>query len=166
MFRSLWQGQPSLAEIKSDRRLLLWNVLGFLAIVIPMVSFLVARADPNNVQGEVEDDDSWFKKWYNNQPLNNNYNKDWENERSDSAWWCTYDICQGHLSILLIGMGCGLIFPPPVTLLQMLYHRARWLGSAGSRSRGKPTWRNCFCLLVDVDHVRFVLHVWEQSASQ
>ena len=80
------------AQIRSDRFLLTWNISLLVTLVLPLIIFGVARAgmsqgDENRNQERNQDDNyhSWWQFWKSNNDDNGNAR---QGEEDGAPWWC------------------------------------------------------------------------------
>jgi hypothetical protein len=103
----MWS-QPPLAQFKSDRLLLLWNLLAIVVAVFPLMVFTVGRAsysngedddeqDEQEAQGYYDEDGVWVQYqqphwWQFWKSSSNNGDQDQDDNDNDAGvpWWCKF----------------------------------------------------------------------------
>jgi hypothetical protein len=100
----MWS-RPSLAQLKSDRLLLLWNLAAIVVTVFPLMVFTVARSSysngeedeaENEAQGYYDEYGYWVEyqqsHWWQFWKSSNNGEEDQGSNDNEAGvpWWCKF----------------------------------------------------------------------------
>ena len=91
--------RDQIARICSDRFLLAWNISLLVAVILPLITFGVARAgisqgDENRNQNQNQDDNyhSWWQFWKSNDNNEDQHGNAGQDEEVGAPWWCKFAI--------------------------------------------------------------------------